>query len=60
MKKFLALLAISLLAINAFAGSYPDISLADLKSSIAAKKVTVLDVNGPVSYSNGHIPGAID
>ncbi|MCE9588731.1 MAG: rhodanese-like domain-containing protein [Verrucomicrobia bacterium] len=60
MKKFLALLAISLFAINAFAGSYPDISLPDLKSAIAAKKVTLLDVNGPVSYSNGHIPGAID
>ncbi len=60
MKKFLALLAISLFAINAFAGSYPDISLAELKSAIVAKKVTLLDVNGPVSYSNGHIPGAID
>jgi rhodanese-related sulfurtransferase len=22
--------------------------------------VTLLDVNGPVSYANGHIPGAID
>ena len=60
MKKFLSLLAFSLLSINAFAGSYPDISLADLKSAIAAKKVTLLDVNGPVTYANGHIPGAID
>jgi rhodanese-related sulfurtransferase len=60
MKKFLALLAISLLSINAFAASYTDISLADLKSAIAAKKVTLLDVNGPVTYENGHIPGAID
>jgi rhodanese-related sulfurtransferase len=60
MKKFLSLLALSLLSINAFAGSYPDISLSDLKSAIAAKKVTLLDVNGPVTYANGHIPGAID
>ena len=60
MKKLLALLAISLLAINAFAGSFPDISLTDLKADIVAKKVTLLDVNGPVSYANGHIPGAID
>jgi rhodanese-related sulfurtransferase len=60
MKKFLSLLALSLLSINAFAGAYPDISLTDLKSAIAEKKVTLLDVNGPVSYANGHIPGAID
>jgi rhodanese-related sulfurtransferase len=60
MKKFLSLLTLALLSLNAFAGSFPDISTADLKSAIAAKKVTVLDVNGPVSYTNGHIPGAID
>jgi len=60
MKKFLSLLIIPLLAITVFAGSFPDISLPDLKSAIAAKKVTLLDVNGPVTYANGHIPGAID
>ncbi len=60
MKKILTLLAIILLPLNAFAGTYPDISLSDLKTAIAAKKVTLLDVNGPVTYSNGHIPGAID
>jgi len=60
MKKILTLLAIILLPLNAFAGTYPDISLSDLKTAIAAKKVTLLDVNGPVTYANGHIPGAID
>ncbi len=60
MKRILTLLTLALLSFNAFAGSFPDISVADLKSAIAAKKVTVLDVNGPVSYANGHIPGAID
>jgi rhodanese-related sulfurtransferase len=60
MKKHLPLVASFLFTLNAFAGSFPDISLADLKSDIAAKKVTLLDVNGPVSYANGHIPGAID
>lgn len=60
MKKFLTLLALSLLSLNAFAGTFPDISLTDLKAAIAAKKVTLLDVNGPVTYANGHIPGAID
>ncbi len=60
MKKFLPLLILPFLAIGAFAGSFPDIALPDLKAAIAAKKVTLLDVNGPVSYANGHIPGAID
>jgi len=60
MNKLLLLLASALLSANAFAGAFPDISLADLKADIAAKKVTLLDVNGPVSYANGHIPGAID
>ena len=53
-------IASALFAANAFAGSFPDISLTDLKADIATKKVTILDVNGPVSYANGHIPGAID
>ena len=60
MKRILALLAIVLLSLNSFAGSFPDISLPDLKSAIATKEVTLLDVNGPVTYANGHIPGAID
>jgi rhodanese-related sulfurtransferase len=57
---FLALLAVILLSANAFAGSFSDITLPDLKAAIAAKKVALLDVNGPVTYANGHIPGAID
>jgi rhodanese-related sulfurtransferase len=60
MKKFLPLLVTALLALNAFAGSFQDISLADLKAAIATKKVTLLDVNGPATYAAGHIPGAID
>lgn len=60
MKKFLPLLVTALLSLNAFAGSFSEISLADLKSAIASNKVTLLDVNGPVTYANGHIPGAID
>ena len=60
MKKILPLLALLLISLNAMAGSFPDITLPDLKAAIAAKKVTLLDVNGPVSYGNGHIPGAID
>ena len=60
MKKFLPLLAIVLLCANALATTFPDISLAELKAAIGTKKVTLLDVNGPVSYASGHIPGAID
>ena len=60
MKKFLTFLILPLLAFTALAAPYPDISLIDLKAAITAKKVTLLDVNGPVSYANGHIPGAID
>lgn len=60
MKKFLPLLVTALLSLNAFASSFQDISLADLKSAIATKKVTLLDVNGPATYAAGHIPGAID
>ena len=60
MNKHLLLAASLLVTLNAFAGSFPNISLTELKADIAAKKVTLLDVNGPVSYANGHIPGAID
>ena len=60
MKKFLSIAILAILSGTAFAGSFPDISLTDLKTAIAAKKVTLLDVNGPVSYANGHIPGSID
>jgi len=61
MKKFLLPVAASLLlSLNAFAGQVPDITLPELKTAIAEKKVTLLDVNGPVTYANGHIPGAID
>ena len=42
------------------AGEYPDISITELKSAIAAKKVTLIDANGSDSYKSGHIPGAID
>ena len=62
MKKtsLLSLLSLFLLVLNAIAGTFPDITLPELKSAIAAKQVTLLDVNGPVTYANGHIPGAID
>jgi len=61
MKKLtLTLGAVVLLAVNAFAGSFPDISMNDLKKAIADKDVTIVDVNGSKTYAEGHIPGAID
>lgn len=61
MKTLLALIAGSLiLATTALAAEFPDISIADLKSAIAAKTVTVIDVNGTRSYEAGHVPGALN
>ena len=42
------------------AAEYPDISISDLKTAIAEKKVTVIDVNGSDSYAEGRVPTAID
>ncbi len=62
MKKLLSTVALALVAcaLNAVAGSVPDITLDQLKAAIAKKNVTILDVNGTTSYKEGHIPGAID
>ena len=60
MKKLLILLAVVFGAVTLHAGEYPDISIAELKTAIAEKKVTLLDANGSDSFSAGHIPGAID
>ncbi|MEN3941258.1 rhodanese-like domain-containing protein [Prosthecobacter sp. SYSU 5D2] len=59
MKKLLAI-ALSLFAASAMAAEYPDISIADLKTAIAEKKVVVIDVNGSDSYEAGRVPTAID
>jgi rhodanese-related sulfurtransferase len=60
MKKLLTLLAAVFCAASVQAGEYPDISVAELKTAIEQKKVTVLDVNGSDAYKAGRIPGAID
>src|SRR5947209_19236325 len=39
---------------------YPNISIDDLKTAIADKKVTLIDANGSDSWKEAHIPGAID
>ena len=60
MKKLLALLAGATLALTAFAGEYPDISINEVKALVGTKKATIIDVNGSESYKEGHVPGALD
>jgi rhodanese-related sulfurtransferase len=60
MKKFLVLCAAVFATVAVYASQFPDIKVEELQSAIAAKKVTVIDVNGTESWKAGHIPGAID
>lgn len=60
MKKIFVLMTALLLSINAYAGDFPDISIADLKEAIQSKSVVILDVNGTDSWKKGHIPGALN
>ena len=60
MKKLLALLALTVCAVTAQAGEFPDVSIAEVKTAIESKKATIIDVNGTESWQKGHIPGAID
>lgn len=60
MKKLLTFVAALFCVASVQAGEFPDISIAELKSAIAEKKVTVIDVNGSDSFAAGHLPGAID
>ena len=59
MKKLFALIAPVLLAAAvSYAGEVKEITIAELKPLIAAKKVVLLDANGPKSWHDGHIAGA--
>ncbi|MBI5774946.1 MAG: rhodanese-like domain-containing protein [Verrucomicrobia bacterium] len=60
MKKLIALLATGAFAASVFAGEFPDVSIAEVKEAIAAKKATVIDVNGSKSFAKGRVPTAID
>ena len=63
MKKLLTLVCALVIGLSSLARAeekFPDISHDELKSAIAAKKVTLLDVNGSETYAKGHIPGAMD
>jgi rhodanese-related sulfurtransferase len=60
MKKLLMLVAAAFASVTAFAGEFADISIADVKKAIEAKKATIIDVNGSSSFKAGHVPTAID
>jgi rhodanese-related sulfurtransferase len=59
MKKIFAACTVALVTLAAQAADYADIGIAELKTAMAAKKVTLVDVNGDDSYKEGHIPGAL-
>ena len=58
-KLLLAFSVVALSAFSALAGSYPEISIEELKTAIDNKTVTIIDVNRAETYQKGHIPGAI-
>src|SRR5947207_11870110 len=60
MKTLRTLFASLALVAIAHAGEFPDSSIEELKAAIEAKKVTLIDVNGPQSYKKGHIPSAVE
>ena len=59
MKLFLSVF-VFLLGINLYGNDFSDISVDDLEKAIQSKKVSIIDVNGPKSFKNGRIPGAIN
>ena len=60
MKKIIALFASACVALTAFAGEFPDISIAEVKTALKSKKVVLIDVNGSESYAKRDVPTALD
>jgi rhodanese-related sulfurtransferase len=59
MKKFLTLIAATLLTASVYAGEFADISLNDVKAAADAKSAVIIDANSPATYKAGHVPGAL-
>ena len=59
MKRIIALMAAALVTASVYAGSYPDVSIKDVKAAADAKSAVIIDANGPDSYQKGHVPGAL-
>lgn len=52
-------MAAALVTASVYAGSYPDVSIKDVKAAADAKSAVIIDANGPDSYQKGHVPGAL-
>lgn len=60
MKKLSAGLVAIVLAVSAFAGEFPDVSVKEVSKLSKSKKAVIIDVNGTESYNKGHVPGALN
>jgi rhodanese-related sulfurtransferase len=60
MKKLLAFLVTAVLAVSAYAGEFPDISINEVNKLAESKSAVIIDVNGDESFKAGHVPGALD
>jgi rhodanese-related sulfurtransferase len=60
MRKIIALLVTTLVAVSAYAGEFADISIADVNQLAESKSAVIIDANGPDSYHAGHVPSALD
>jgi len=60
MKKLSAGLVAVVLAVSAFAGEFPDVSVKEVSKLSKSKKAVIIDVNGTESYNKGHVPGALN
>ncbi|HKX63432.1 MAG TPA: rhodanese-like domain-containing protein [Verrucomicrobiae bacterium] len=60
MKKLSAGLVAMVLAVSAFAGEFPDVTVKEVSKLSKSKKAVIIDVNGTESYNKGHVPGALN
>lgn len=60
MKRIIALLATAVIAVSAYAGEFPDVSITEVKALAESKKAVIIDVNGTESYKKGRVPGALN
>lgn len=60
MKRIIALFATAVIAVSAYAGEFPDVSITEVKALAESKKAVIIDVNGTESYKKGRVPGALN
>ena len=60
MKNIFAFLATAVIAVSAYAGEFPDVSITEVRTLAESKKAVIIDVNGTESYKKGRVPGALD